>query len=223
MHNLYSKSIDFVLAFTQANIKIPVYTELPTGVTTIDETDSNRKCYVLRLNKYIYGLKSSEHNWFEKLRSGLTDGNFVQIQVEKCVFYRYGCLILTYVDDLIIIGKSTAIVDYVIDSLHDGDEDFELTYEGIIDKYIGVLIEDINNSSFEMSQPFLAKHIIASLSLDENKTRGRNTPVGKPLLNRDLYGCPRNHKWLYRGAVGMLRYITNSVRPEIQTEVHQTS
>ena len=72
-----------------------------------------------------------------------------------------------------------------------------------------------------MSQPLLVQHIIASLSLDENKTIGRNTPVRKPLLNRDLDGCPRKHKWLHRGAVGMLSYFENSVRPEIHMEVHQ--
>ena len=73
-----------------------------------------------------------------------------------------------------------------------------------------------------MSQPLLVQHIIASLSLDENKTIGRNTPVRKPLLNRDLDGCPRKHKWLYQGAAGMLRYLANNVRPEIHMAVHQT-
>ena len=86
------------------------------------------------------------------------------------------------------------IVDSVIDYLHDGDEYFELTDEVSIDKYIGVLIKDIKNNSFEMSQPFLVRHIIASLPWDENKTRGCNTPVGKPILNLDLDGCPRKHK-----------------------------
>ena len=161
----------FVLAFPQAYLPIPVYMELPAGVTTIDETYSNRQPYVLRLNKYLYGLKSSRHNWFENIRSGFTDRHFFQSQVDKCVSYRYGCIILTYLYDCIIIGKSMAIVDSVIDSLRDGDEDFELTDEGSIDKYIGVLIEDINYISFEMIQSFLVRRIIASLSLDENKTR----------------------------------------------------
>ena len=105
------------------------------------------------------------------------------------------------------------IVDTVINSLHNGDEDFELTDEGSLDKYIGVLIQDIDDNSFEMSQPFLIRRVIAFLSLDEHKTKGRESPVGKPLLNRDLDGVPRKHKWLYCGAVGMLSYLANSVRP----------
>ena len=81
-------------------------------------------------------------------------------------------------------------VDSVFKSLREGDEDFELTDEVSINKYLRVKIKDTNNNSFEMSQPFLIRRIINFLSLDENKTRGRDTPVGKPLLNRDLDGYP---------------------------------
>ena len=115
-----------------------------------------------------------------------------------------------------------AIVDSVILSLKEGHEEFELVDQGSIDKYLGLLIKDIDANTFEMSQPFLIHRIIAFLSLDEDKTKGRDTPpVGKPLLNRDLDGVPRKHMWLYRGGVGMLSYLANSVRPEIQMAVHK--
>ncbi len=42
-------------------------------------------------------------------------------------------------------------------------------------------------------------------------------------MNCNLNGVPRKHPWLYRGAVGMLSYLANSVRPEIQMAVHQTA
>ena len=86
IHKLDSKSINFVLAFLQADLPIPVYMELPAGVTPIEKVESNRRRYVLRLNKPLYGLKSSRHNWFKKLRSGLTDRLFFQSQIDKCVF-----------------------------------------------------------------------------------------------------------------------------------------
>jgi hypothetical protein len=131
------------------------------------------------------------------------------------------CIILTYVDDCIILGKNMADVDSVISSLHEGTENFQLVNQGSIDKYLGLLIRDIDATSFEMSQPFLIRWILNLLSLDKHKTKGCKTPVGKPLLNGDLEEVPRKHVWLYQGAVGMLSYLGNSVRPEIQMAVHQ--
>ena len=146
IHKLDSKSIDFVFAFPEVDLTITFYMELPVGVTLIDQADSNIQPCILRLNKSLYGLKYSGHNWFEKLRSGLTHRHFAQSQIEKCVFYRHECVILTYVNDCIIIGKSMEIIDSVIESLYDGDGDFKLTDKGSLDKYIGILIEDIDNT-----------------------------------------------------------------------------
>jgi len=168
IHNLESKSINFVLAFPQADLDVPVFMELPSDVTPIDEVDDNRQRYVLCLNKSLYGLKQAGDNWFEKLTSGLEDIYFLQSQVDSYVFYREGCIVLTYVDDCIILGKNMAVVDSVIQTLRDGQEDFELTDEGSIDKYLGVMTKDINENRFEMSQPFLIRRIIQFLSLDKN-------------------------------------------------------
>ena len=82
----------------------------------------------------------------------------------------------------------------MISSLKESDEEFELTDEGSIDKHLGVLNEDIDENTFEMSQPFLVERIISFLSLDINSTKGKDTPVGKPLLDRDLDGAPCKHK-----------------------------
>jgi hypothetical protein len=223
IHGLESKSIDFVLAFPQAELDVNVYMELPAGVNPVNVSDENRRRYVLKLNKSLYGLKQAGYNWFKKLREGLIARDFIQSQVDKCVFFRNDCIVLTYVDDCIILGKTMANVDAVIASLHVGDENFQLIDQGSIDKYLGLMIQDIDSTTFEMSQPFLIRQILEFLSLDENKTKSRDTPVGKPLLNRDLNGVPRKHPWLYRGAVGMLSYLANSVRPEIQMAVHQTA
>jgi hypothetical protein len=214
IHGLKSKSIDFVLAFPQA---ASCWNDL------IDDSDGDRCRYVLKLNKSLYGLKQAGFNWFEKLCEGLIARDFIQSQINKCVFFQKDCIVLTYVDDCIILGIDMAIVDLVILSLKEGHEEFELVNQGSIDKYLGLLIRDIDANSFKISQPFLICRILEFLSLDENKTKGRDTPVGKPLLNHDLDGVPRKHMWLYRGGVGMLSYLANSVRPEIQMAVHQTA
>ncbi len=65
IHSLSSKSIDFVLAFPQADLDVPVYMELPAGVNPVDVTDGNQRRYVLKLNKSLYGLKQAGYNWFK--------------------------------------------------------------------------------------------------------------------------------------------------------------
>ena len=118
-------------------------------------------------------------------------------------------------DDCIILGRHMHIVDSVIKSLQKGNKDFELTDKGSINKYLGVKIDDINENSFEMSQPFLVQCLIHFFGLDKNKTRGRDTPVSKSLLTKDLDVSPCKHTWLYQNAVGMMSYLWNSVRPKI--------
>ena len=67
IQGLQSKSIDFVLAFPQVDLDVPVFMELPAGVNLINVLDENCRCYVLKINKSLYGLKQAGYNWFEKL------------------------------------------------------------------------------------------------------------------------------------------------------------
>jgi hypothetical protein len=223
IHGLESKSIDFVLTFPQADLDVPVHIQLPAGVNPVDVSDIDQRRYVLKLNKSLYGLKQAGFNWFKKLKGGLITRDFVQSQVDKCVFFQKECIVLKYIDDCIITGKNMKIVNSVISLLKCRREHFDLVNQGSIDKYLGLLIWDIDSSTFEMSQPFLIGRILDFLSLDKNKTKGKETPVGKPLLNWDLDGVSCKHSWLYCGAVGMLSYLSNSVCPEIQMGVHQTA
>jgi hypothetical protein len=87
IYGLQSKSINFVLFFPQADLDVPVYMELPAGVDPIDVLDQNSCCYVLKLNKSLYGLKQAGYNWFEKLQEGLIVWDFIQSQVAKCIFF----------------------------------------------------------------------------------------------------------------------------------------
>ncbi len=79
-----------------------------------------------------------------KLQEGLITRSFIQSQVKKSVFFWKDCIILTYVDDCIILGKNMVIVDSVISLLKNGSENFDLIDQGSTDKYLGLLIRDID-------------------------------------------------------------------------------
>ena len=81
---LESQAIDFVLAFLQADLDVPVYMELPTGMVLSDSFD-HPKSNVLRLKKSIYGLKQASLNWYDMLAKELRDRDFKEAS-DPCVF-----------------------------------------------------------------------------------------------------------------------------------------
>jgi hypothetical protein len=117
IHGLPSKSIDFVLAFPQADLEVLVYMELLLGFDA--PQNENQKLYVLQLNKSLYGLKQAGYNWFAKLCNGLLNCGFTQSNINAYVFFGKGCIVLTYVDDCIIVGDSMDCIEALITLLHD--------------------------------------------------------------------------------------------------------
>ncbi len=83
--------------------------------------------------------------------------------------------------------------------------------EGSMDKYLGVNIKQIDANTFKLVQPFLIERITTFLGIENGKTNEKLTPVGKPLLNKDLQGVPRKYDWEYCGANGMLTYLAGSI------------
>ena len=50
----YSESIDFTIAFPQADVEVPMFLEIPVGVELIG---GDRTTHVLELKKILYGMK----------------------------------------------------------------------------------------------------------------------------------------------------------------------
>ncbi|EJK58187.1 hypothetical protein THAOC_21711, partial [Thalassiosira oceanica] len=238
LHGLDSKSIDFVLAFPQAELDVDIWMELPLGFAPEDDLDNGRK-YVLKLNKNLYGLKQASYNWYEKLKKGLTDRGFTPSTTDPCLYLKRGMIVLTYVDDCIIVGNSMDEIDDFVASMSNTKphefqgnkitkpENFILTDEGNIDKFLGIDIKNHNDGSFEMSQPHLIdrtlKYVIESASFPNAHVNAKLTPAAEKVLNKDADGLPRKNDWKYRTAVGMLTYLQGNTRPDISMPVHQTA
>ena len=142
IYNLDSKAIDFVLAFPQADLDVDIWMYLPSGfqVDGKTEAESSRK-YILKLHKSLYGLKQASFNWYEKLKDGLTVRGFTQSQIDPCLYLKKGMLIITYVDDCIIVGNSMLDINTFVESMKNGSEGFILTDEGNINKFLGIEIK----------------------------------------------------------------------------------
>ena len=141
-----------MLAFPQAKLTTDVYTELPWGF----HVPGDRRFYVLKLKKNLYGLSDAGFNWFNYLSTGLKNRNFIPSKIDPCVFYREDMILITYVDDCICFYKNKKVFDELISSLRNGPEKFDLTDDGNIKNYLGVNIEktsfdkETNGSKYEV-------------------------------------------------------------------------
>jgi hypothetical protein len=129
IHGFESKSIDFVLAFPQADLDMDIWMELLLGIV-VNKFSTNSRGHVLKLKKSLYGLKQASLNWFDKFKKGLMDQGFKPSGIDPCLYLKHNMALLSYVDNCIIISPSMASIDCLIASMHNGLENFKLTDEG---------------------------------------------------------------------------------------------
>ena len=219
IHDLSTSTIDFTLAFPQCDLDVDVFMELPLGCVG---PNGDRKSHVLKLNKSLYGLKQASHNWYNYLSDALTNRGFIQSQVDQCVWYQDGLVVLQYVDDLLLIGTDDKIIAEFKKKLAEGNENFVFTDGGELDTYLGVQVKKQPNGSLELTQPFLIDKIIKTIiGNDETIIHPTNLPAAKELLYKDENGEARKHQFNYRQAIGMLTYLQGTSRPDISMPVHQ--
>ena len=60
----------------------------------------NRVEWVLKLNKYLYGLNQESSNWFDLLKTGLERRGYYHHQVDPFVSYIEYLVILSYIGKL---------------------------------------------------------------------------------------------------------------------------
>jgi hypothetical protein len=219
LHDLDARSVDFVLAFPQAELTHDVWMELPSGF----DIDGS-KAYILKLNKNLYGLKDASHTFWLLLKEGLeARGYTTQSCTDSCVFYGKDSIVLVYVDDMIIFSKKGSnSADLLIEALAEGHENFSFTDDGDLDKYLGVDVKRHNDGRIELTQTHLITRFLEVIGYDDS-VNSRTTPALKPLLNKDTDGLPRKTNWNYRQAIGMLNYLTSITRPELAMAVHQAA
>jgi hypothetical protein len=64
-------------------------------------------------------------------------------------------IIITYVDDCIIVSDSIKDINTFIKSMKEGPKGYDLTDEGDMNKFLGIEIKGITRNKFELSQPLI--------------------------------------------------------------------
>ncbi|CAL1371853.1 unnamed protein product [Linum trigynum] len=101
--------VDISNAFLHDTLQEEVYMRQPVGFIDPEHPDS-----VCRLRKSIYGLRQAPRAWFHCLSQALRDFRFVASKTDPSLFiYRADSVVLymlVYVDDLVIIGTDSKVI-----------------------------------------------------------------------------------------------------------------
>lgn len=161
--------LDVCSAFLYGDIDCDVYIKTPRGINC-NET-------VLKLNKSLYGLKSSPKNWNVKFDTVMMSMVFQRSEFEHCLYVKVTdkckVYLLVYVDDLLLAGTDHNEVLRVQKCLN---EKFKMKDLGPISYFLGIHVkQDIQNNTFVLSQSTYLKNLLVKNNMYKCK------PVSTPM------------------------------------------
>jgi hypothetical protein len=214
MNDWHTRQIDFVLAFPQADVECDIFMAIPPGFNL----KGRKKEFCLKLEKNIYGTKQGGRVWNKHLDKGLKKLGYVPSRIDPCVYYHGTSVLMLYVDDGIFCGPNKSEIDGLIEGLK---QEFNITDEGDIKEYLGVLVEKKADRRLKLSQPHLIAQILDDLWFN-SKTTTKPTPApGGQVLTRDLDAPPMDGDFHYRSVIGKANFLEKSTRLDIAVAVHQ--
>ena len=155
----HMRSIDFIMAYTQADVKTDIFTQLSAG-TTIQGVDPNK--HLLKLRKNLYGLKDSQVTWHEHIKAGLLSQGFRQSKVDPCLFIKGTVLLVLYIDDAALFSPNSMAINHEIMSLK---QSFELTDEGELQDYLGTWLTKHPDGQIELQQKKIINNCLEMLGM----------------------------------------------------------
>ena len=199
--------LDVNNAFLNGTLEETILMKQPPGFEVTDRS------LVYKLNKTIYGLKQAHKQWSSRLKSTLLQLCFVGSKSDSSLFiYRHQLhtvYLLVYVDDIILTGSSTSLIQQLTDKLNTA---FSLKQLGHLYYFLGLEIKYLSNNSIMMTQSKYIRDLLHKTNMTEAHS------ISSPMVSNyklSKHGADAFHDpTLYRSVVGALQYATLT-RPEI--------
>ncbi|SGY62767.1 BQ5605_C007g04732 [Microbotryum silenes-dioicae] len=194
-------------AYLHGKLDKPLYMRVPQGI------DMPGK--ILRLSKSIYGLRQAGTIWNAEIDSTLRSLGHVPTRSDICIYRRehdgHSHYIALYVDDLLLVGPSTAEIDRVLDAL-------ELAYGinrlGPAEYILGIQVKRGHNGSITLSQERYLRDILARFQFADAKPAGVPMQPGVVLDFENSSATPED-RTRYLQAIGSLMYAAVGTRPDL--------
>ncbi|CAM8947384.1 unnamed protein product [Rhodiola kirilowii] len=208
--------LDVNNAFLHGALDEDVYMKLPPGFYS----QARQNGQVCKLQRNIYGLKQASRQWFARFSDSLIEFGFVQSLKDYSLFtfslQNDLLVLLVYVDDVVITGTSSLLIDRVKKFIHDK---FQIKDLGILKYFLGLEVARSAGGIF-LNQRKYALDILADYNFLDCK------PIKTPMESKHNLGTSSAtlipDAAVYRRLVGRLIYLTNT-RPDLAFLVHVLS
>jgi len=141
-HDLLSTQVAFKNAFVQAALDRPMYMNLPPGLKGLPQYQGK----VLKLGQSLYGHRYAANLFYELIRKVLVGKlGFKVSPHDHCLFLQKDCIIVTWVDNAIILTKpdDPKKADMLINKIHTHGLDLgKQSSEGLAE-YLGISINKL--------------------------------------------------------------------------------
>lgn len=209
------RQLDVKNAFLHGFLKQDVYMTQPPGFI-----DPSRPSHVCKLTKALYGLKQAPRAWFHRMTSFLLSVGFVQSLADPSLFiFRHGehtIYFLLYVDDIVVTGSDTRLLQGFIDALSHG---FDIKDLGPLHYFLGLQVSSHNDGlhigQLKYAHDLLVKH-------DMLLSKPIKTPMSAKAILTATEGDSLANPTEFRAIVGSLQYLTIT-RPDIAFAVNSIS
>ncbi|KAG8492139.1 hypothetical protein CXB51_015694 [Gossypium anomalum] len=210
------RQVDVNNAFLNRDIDTEVFMHQPPGYV---QTGLDGKQLVCRLKKALYGLRQAPLTWFDKLKCFFVSIGFVASRSDASLFVRTQSestlYVLVYVDDIIITGSSSTIIDWFVRLLH---EKFSLKDMGDLHFFLGIEVTRSSTGSVHMCQAKYIRDILARASMATAKSVP--TPmVSSSVMSKDDGECLVDPTE-FQSLAGALQYVVLP-RPDIAYAVNR--
>ena len=200
----HTQQVDYVAAYTQPTIDRDMYMEFPRGFTFPGGVD--RKAFVLKLHRNLYGQKQAGRVWFKYLCKRLiTKAGFSPSKHDGCLFFLGKVMYALYIDDSILGAPARHEQDVAIAAIKDAK--LQITLEGDLADFLGVQIERKTPNEIIFTQLHFIDDILNDLGLQHAKD-GKETPAASSrILTRNDSGADHDKSFHFRSVIVKLNYL----------------
>ena len=214
------RQLDVKAAFLNGDLKeeilqISIYMEQPTGYCSSGHPD-----FIYRLYGAIYGLKQASRAWHMLCGAFLKSVGYLQSGADKSlyllVFKGTQVFILVYVDDMLLVGITLAVLKEVAQII--GNR-VAVRIENKVAKFLGIIIDRYREKGeIHIHSAAMIDHMLETFNMNACRGVSNHLAPGTVLTTvqsiRDSSVDKMEHK-PYRQLVGSLLYMKNTTRPNI--------